>query len=143
MSEVFTLKIDQDKAEVPKYTAPERYAKKDEIHHTFRPDQKSPPKIISLVFTLAVLATLPLLFGSWLLLGSNLKGLSSAISTAPLAHSIFFGSLVAMEGVFAMYYLSWRLFRVLPIAGVVGVVACLSGAKALSEVQKRRIAGQR
>lgn len=144
LSEIFTLKVEEDKkGDLPTYTAPERYAAKPEIHHIFRPDQKSPPKIISLVFTLAVLATIPLLFGSWLLLGSNLNGLGSAMKTAPIAHSVFFGSLVAMEGIFAMYYLSWKLFKVLPIAGAVGVVACISGAKALSEVQKRRVAGQR
>lgn len=143
LSEVFTLKVEEDmKGDFPTYTAPERYAAKEEIHHIFRPDQKSPPKIISLVFTLTVSATLPLLFVSWLLLGSNLNGIRSAMKTAPVAHSIFYGSLVTMEGVFAMYYLSWKLFKVLPIAGAVGVVACISGAKALSEVQKRRVAGQ-
>lgn len=142
ITEVFTVTINGGE-EIKRLVAPERYAAKPEIHHYFKEDQKSPPKIISLVFTLAVLATLPILFIAWALLGANLKGLGSAIKTAPLAHTTFYGSLLALEGVFGMYYYSWRLFKVLPIVGAIGVVACLSGSKALSEVQKRRVAGQR
>ncbi|KAL9104335.1 MAG: hypothetical protein Q9187_008916, partial [Circinaria calcarea] len=41
---------------------PLRYGKLPEIHHTFKADPKSPPKIVSLVFTLIVLAALPGLF---------------------------------------------------------------------------------
>lgn len=48
-----------------------------------------------------------------------------------------------MEAVFFLYYSGLKLFAVLPIMGVVGVVALLSGTKALSEVQTRRLAGQR
>lgn len=48
-----------------------------------------------------------------------------------------------MEGVFFLYYTSWKLFQTLPVIGVVGLVAFLSGNKALAEVQSRRIAGQR
>ena len=46
----------------PTYEAPLRYGKKEEIHHIFRADPQSPPKAISLVFVLAVLATVPALF---------------------------------------------------------------------------------
>ena len=38
-----------------------RYGKLDEIHHTFKPDPTSPPVIVSLAFTAAVLAALPTL----------------------------------------------------------------------------------
>src|SRR6266536_4591375 len=41
--------------------SPLRYGKMPEIHHIFRPDPKSPPKIITLFFTAVVLATLPVL----------------------------------------------------------------------------------
>jgi len=50
---------------------------------------------------------------------------------------------VAMEGIFFLYYRNWTLFQTLPAAGVVGLVAFLSGSKALSEVQSRRLAGER
>lgn len=48
-----------------------------------------------------------------------------------------------MEGVFFLYYSTWNLFQTLPVIGVVGVAAFLSGTKALSEVQRRRLAGER
>jgi oligosaccharyltransferase complex subunit delta (ribophorin II) len=48
-----------------------------------------------------------------------------------------------MEGIFFLYYYSWNLIQTLPVAGVVGLVAFLSGSKALSEVQSRRLDGKR
>jgi oligosaccharyltransferase complex subunit delta (ribophorin II) len=141
---VFEVKVEQDaNAPAPAYEKPLRYGKQPEIHHIFRPDAKSPPKVVSLVFGLAVAATLPALLISWATLGGNLNHLSKAIGVAPLSHATFFGSIVAMEFVFFMYYTSWNLFQVLPVMGVVGAVAVLSGTKALGEVQSRRLAGER
>lgn len=60
-----------------------------------------------------------------------------------MAHALFFGSIVAMEGVFFLYYVSWNLFQTLPVAGVVAAVAYVSGSRALTEVQDRRLAGER
>lgn len=48
-----------------------------------------------------------------------------------------------MEFLFFLYYTSWNLFQTLPVAGVIAVVAYVSGSKALSEVQSRRLAGER
>lgn len=48
-----------------------------------------------------------------------------------------------MEGIFACYYTKLNLFQTLPLAGGVGIVGFLSGSKALSEVQARRLAGER
>ena len=123
--------------------APLRYGKLSEIHHIFRDDPKSPPTIISATFTLAVLATLPALLGVWLFLGANFNHLSKAMGAAPVSHGLFFGSIVAMEFIFFLYYSSWTLFQTLPAAGLVGIVAFISGSKALSEVQERRLAGLR
>ncbi|OBT43090.1 hypothetical protein VE00_05512 [Pseudogymnoascus sp. WSF 3629] len=134
------LSADESLAQVEK---PVRYGKLAEIHHIFAADQKSPPKVISVFFTLAVLATLPVVLGAWALAGGNAGHVGAALAAAPVSHGLFFGSLVAMEGVFAMYYVSWRLFEVLPLAGVVGAVAFVSGSKALSEVQARRVRGER
>lgn len=68
---------------------------------------------------------------------------SKALGTAPLAHAVFFGSIIAMEGVFFLYYSSWNLLETLPLIGVFGTTAFLSGSKALGEVQGRRLAGER
>ena len=51
---------------------PLRYGKLPEIRHIFKADPKSPPKIITLFFTLIVLGALPVLFGT--------------VSTSPLSN---------------------------------------------------------
>ncbi|KAI2601914.1 Dolichyl-diphosphooligosaccharide--protein glycosyltransferase subunit Swp1 [Hypoxylon sp. NC1633] len=141
---IFDIEVTRDPSATPiVYEKPLRYGKLDEIHHTFRADPTSPPKLVSLIFVLAVLATVPALFIGWLALGANVSHLSKALGAAPVAHGVFFGSIVAMEGVFYMYYLSWNLFQALPVISVVGTAAFLSGAKALGEVQSRRLAGER
>ena len=60
--EAFDFKIEVD----PNFpiAAPEkplRYGKLPEIHHIFKADPTSPPKIITLVFSAAVVAALPIL----------------------------------------------------------------------------------
>jgi oligosaccharyltransferase complex subunit delta (ribophorin II) len=122
---------------------PLRYAADEEIHHIFRDDPRSPPKIISLVFAAAVVAALPVLLGVWASLGANASHLSKALGNAPISHALFYGSILSMEGIFFMYYTSWNLFQTLPAAAVAGVVAFISGSRALTEVQERRLAGLR
>ncbi|KAL1959671.1 hypothetical protein VTO42DRAFT_1257 [Malbranchea cinnamomea] len=139
----FKLHVDRDLNEPLPSTDVVRYGKRDEIHHIFKPDPKSPPLIVSLFFTAAVLAVLPALIGVWLFLGANLKHLPTALKSSPAAHITFLASIVGLEAVFFMYYTSWNLFQTLPVAAVVGTVAVLSGSRALGEVQERRLAGLR
>lgn len=63
-SEVFTLSITSDPSK-PAVVGekPLRYGKLPEIHHIFRADPKMPNILISTVFTLAALATIPILLG--------------------------------------------------------------------------------
>ncbi|KAK1813270.1 hypothetical protein LTR12_012333 [Friedmanniomyces endolithicus] len=143
-SHAFDLALELDSA-APPATPPasQRYTSKPEIPHIFKAEPGSPPKVISFFFTLCVLATLPVLFGAWALLGANVDHLGKAFGAAPVSHGLFMGSVVAMEGVFFMYYTSWNLFQMLPVAAVVGTVAYVSGSRALTEVQERRLAGER
>lgn len=120
-----------------------RYGKLAEFNHKFKDDPKSPPKIISIVFGAAVIACVPILLVSWLALGANVNHLSKALGAAPISHTLFYGSILAMEGLFFLYYTSWNLFQTLPVAAIISVVAFLSGSKALTEVQERRLAGLR
>ncbi|GAP88201.1 putative oligosaccharyltransferase subunit ribophorin II [Rosellinia necatrix] len=136
------LKTDPNVAPIV-YEKPLRYGKREAIEHTFRADPKNPPKVISAFFALAVLATVPVLFVSWLAFGANVTHIQRALRDAPVAHGVFFGSLVALEGAFYLYYVSWNLFQILPVIGIVGVASFLSGVKALGEVQGRRLAGER
>lgn len=141
---MFDLQVARDEnvpLTIPK--APLRYAAESEIHHIFRSDPKSPPKIITLVFAAAVAAALPVLLGVWATLGANTNHLSKALGDAPVSHALFYSSILAMEGIFFMYYTTWNLFQTLPAAAVVGFVAFLSGSRALTEVQERRLVGLR
>jgi len=122
---------------------PLRYGKLEEIHHIFRSDPKSPPIIVTLVFLAAVIACLPALFVSWLSLGANVDHLSHALTSSPIPHILFFGSILALEGIFFLYYTTWNLFQTLPAVAAVGLVSFLSGSRALTEVQERRLAGLR
>ena len=63
--DVFTLAVKADQIDAaPEDEKPLRYGKLAEIHHEFRADPTSPPKIVSIVFAAAVLGTVPLLFGT-------------------------------------------------------------------------------
>lgn len=79
----------------------------------------------------------------WAFFGANVNHLPKALSAAPGSHALFFGSIVGIEGAFFLYYTRWNLFQILPLIGVLGIVSLLSGTKALSEVQSRRLAGER
>jgi len=139
----FQIAIERDmNAPLPSSRAV-RYEKLDEIHHIFKPDPTSPPVVVSLVFVAAVLAALPALAGVWVYLGVNIDHLSAALKASPVSHILFVGSIVVLEGIFFMYYTSWNLLQTLPAALAVGVVAFLSGSRALGEVQDRRLAGFR
>lgn len=110
-------------------------------------------------FTAIVLAALPALFVGvcflpahsptiliilqWIALGANVNHIAKAFGHSPISHGLFFGSIVAMEGIFFMYYTTWNLFQTLPPALGVAVIIFLSGSRALSEVQERRVAGLR
>lgn len=73
----------------------------------------------------------------------NLNHLSVALKAAPIPHIVFVSSVIGLEGIFFMYYTSWNLFQMLPASLIVGGIAFLSGSRALSEVQERRLAGLR
>ncbi|KAF2212462.1 hypothetical protein CERZMDRAFT_68084 [Cercospora zeae-maydis SCOH1-5] len=142
-SSVFHLTIQPDATSSTANPQPERYSAKPEIHHIFKSDPKSPPTVISLFFTLAIVGTLPVLLGVWLALGGNISHAGKAFGTAPVAHGLFLGSVFGLEGVFFLYYSAWKLGPTLSAAAVLGVVAYVSGSKALTEVQERRLNGER
>ena len=158
---VFDLSVDAEAGLPSSEQKPMRYGKLPEIHHIFKTDPKSPPKIITLVFTAAIVAALPLLVITvcsinskgdwlttnkgvqWLSLGANLYHLSKAFESSPIPHSLFFLSIIAVEGIFFMYYTSWNLFQMLPAVAGTGLITFLSGSRALREVQERRLMGLR
>ncbi|KAJ9621106.1 hypothetical protein H2204_012000 [Knufia peltigerae] len=143
-SEAFPLTIELDpNVPVPVVDKGVRYGKLPEIHHIFRTDPKSPSIAISSVFLLFVIATFSPLIGAWGYLGGNVNHLSKALSDAPLSHALFVGSIFGIEAVLFLYYTTWNLFQTLPVLSALGVIAFLSGSRALTEVQERRLAGLR
>lgn len=159
----FPLTVARDPNEPVPTVEVSRYGKLPEIHHIFKSDAESPPVVITLVFVAMALACLPVLGGvvsqcsvqyvsfarltvvcsQWLFLGVNIKQLPTALQSAPLSHATFLGSLLAIEGVFFLYYTHWNLFQMLPAVAAAGTVAFVSGSRALGEVQGRRLAGLR
>ena len=134
---------------LPNSEKPLRYGKLSEIHHIFKSGPRSPSIVFSLVFTGAVLATLPALFGlvsllhvfeyadltvllQWLYLGANVNHISEALQSAPISHAFFYTSIIGIEGIFFLYYTSWNLFQTLPVLFAVGAITFLSGSRALS-----------
>lgn len=159
-TQVFPLSVQLDaNAPAPAAEKPLRYGKQPEIHHIFRGDPKSPNIVIVMFFTAAVLAALPVLLGlvcllqvvagavtnrsQWFQVGGNVSQMSKALSDAPVSHGLFFGSIIAIEGAFFLYYTVWNLFQTLPVLAALGTVAYVSGSRALTEVQERRLAGLR
>ncbi|KAK6349367.1 hypothetical protein TWF730_010114 [Orbilia blumenaviensis] len=131
---------------VTKKSLPEpalKYQKMKEIHHIFRAEPKSPPKVISLVFLGAVVACLPGLFGAWFTLSANVSHLPKSLAASPVAHPLFFASLLAFEGVFFAYYTQINIFQTLAAVAIISPVAMLSGSRALREVRARRLNGER
>lgn len=139
----FQLAINSEASAPAASDSVERYGKQPEIHHIFKTDAKSPPALITLIFLLATLITIPVLTAAWLFLDVNLNHLPIALKSAPLPHIVFVASVFGLEGIFFLYYTTWTLFQMLPAALAVGAIAFLSGSRALSEVQERRLAGLR
>ncbi|KAK6538542.1 hypothetical protein TWF694_010121 [Orbilia ellipsospora] len=143
-AEVGTLKLVLDPATKKTIAQPAlKYGKLEEIYHTFRAEPKSPPAIISIVFLGAVLACLPALFGAWFTLSANVSHLPKSLAASPIAHPLFFASLIAFEAVFFAYYTKINIFQTLIAATVISPVAMISGSRALREVRARRLNGER
>ena len=77
------------------------------------------------------------------MVGANVKHVPTALSSAPVPHLVFGASLISLEVIFFLYYTSWNLFQILPPALAAGAVTFVSGSRALSEVQGRRLSGLR
>lgn len=60
------------------------------------------------------------------------------MANAPIAHAMFFASLVIFEARFFKYWIGGTLGQILLESGAIGVVAFLSGRSALGEVMRRR-----
>ncbi|KAG6919819.1 hypothetical protein DXG01_000323 [Tephrocybe rancida] len=104
-----------------------------EIHHTFRSEQKLPPKPISMLFSAVVLAPWLVLFALWSQVSIRVPHLFSP-SILP-----FIATLGAFEGLLVWYWVDLKLGQVLSYGAVLGLVTIFAGKQALSKIGDNRI----
>ncbi|KAG5635309.1 hypothetical protein H0H81_011771 [Sphagnurus paluster] len=104
-----------------------------EIHHTFRPEQKLPPKPISAIFSVLVLSPWVVLLGLWAQTAPRVPHLLSP-SILP-----FIGTLGAFQGLLVWYWADLKLGQVLTYGAVLGLVTIFTGKQALSKIGDQRV----
>ncbi|KAI0356089.1 oligosaccharyl transferase delta subunit [Trametes cingulata] len=104
-----------------------------EIQHTFRPEQKLPPKIISAFFTALLAAPWVVLLGLWSSIRPQVPHLFSP-SILP-----FVASLAAFEALLVWYWVALRLGQVLFYGAILSIPTALAGKRALTALGDRRL----
>ncbi|KAH6917973.1 Dolichyl-diphosphooligosaccharide--protein glycosyltransferase subunit Swp1 [Coprinopsis sp. MPI-PUGE-AT-0042] len=104
-----------------------------ELFHTFRPEQKVPPKVVSLVFAGIALAPWAVLLGLWSQVAPSPTRLFSP-SIFP-----FVLSLGAFEGLLFLYWVQLKLPQVLLYGAILAIPTVLTGKQALSSISNQRI----
>ncbi|KZT25741.1 hypothetical protein NEOLEDRAFT_1133271 [Neolentinus lepideus HHB14362 ss-1] len=113
--------------------SPDSFAPLPEITHTFRPEQKVPPKFVSAVFSAIVIAPWVVLLGLWSTLRYSTPHLFSP-------HVLpFVSSLAAFEGLLLWYWIDLKLGQVLLYGALLGLVTVLTGKQALGAAGDWRV----
>lgn len=115
-----------------------------EIHHVFREAEKMPPVAFSQLFTLITLAPWLILIAGWLQLGYTPNKVISELFSGSTLHTVyitsFLGSLVSLEYLFYLYWTKLNLFQTLTYLSGLTIITFLTGQRALSSIQAKRIA---
>ncbi|KAI0823000.1 oligosaccharyl transferase delta subunit [Trametes gibbosa] len=104
-----------------------------EIHHTFRPDQKLPPKVISAFFAVLLAAPWFVLLGMWSHIRPQVPHLFSP-NIFP-----FIATLAAFEGLLVWYWVALRLGQVLLYGAILAIPTAFTGQRALAALGERRL----
>ncbi|KAI8577513.1 hypothetical protein K450DRAFT_252037 [Umbelopsis ramanniana AG] len=114
-----------------------------EIVHQFRAQEKMPPKIVSQLASLLVLAPWIALLAGWAQLGYTPAKVINSIQNESMTSTVsifsFLGTLAAIEFLFFNYWTHLNLFQTLGYLSVLSVVAFITGQRALTVVQQKRI----
>lgn len=146
MYDLFDLSLPPS-ASTPPHPEESTFHVQPEISHTFRPDQKLPPKVISLVFAGLVLSPWALLLGLvsgclvvlkadplcsyCLLLFSQLRYLP--VSLQPDTKTLpFLVCLASFEGLLFWYWVDLYLGQVLMYGAALGLATAIAGKRALA-----------
>jgi oligosaccharyltransferase complex subunit delta (ribophorin II) len=100
-----------------------------ELKHLFRPAEKRPPAVVSQVFTLLVLAPLPILLLTWFKIGFNLRAFRFTLSAL-----LFHGSLALVFTLYALFFWYLNMFTTIKCLSGVLALAFLSGHRLLSSL---------
>ncbi|KZS96321.1 oligosaccharyl transferase delta subunit [Sistotremastrum niveocremeum HHB9708] len=103
------------------------------IFHTFRPEEKQPPQVISAVFTLLVLSPWFVLLVLWTQLPLSVPHL---FSSEVLPFVVLLG---AFEYLLVQYWVSLKLPQVLSYGAILGFLTAATGKRALSSLSKWRL----
>ncbi|GMM54726.1 dolichyl-diphosphooligosaccharide-protein glycotransferase [Maudiozyma humilis] len=118
------------------FEAPERYVAKPELAHTFPAAPETVPAGVASVFGGAILFVNVFLYMYWFYFNaisfSNMPTGGDFITFA-----IFFGSVVACEVVFGLYYLGTGIFETINTLAIVAPVGLIAGTKFLRSFSKR------
>jgi oligosaccharyltransferase complex subunit delta (ribophorin II) len=107
------------------------------IEHTFRPEQKLPPRIISAFFTSLVFSPWAVLIGLWLHIRPSVPRLFSP-SIVP-----FTALIGAFEVLLVWYWVDLKLGQVLLYGSILSVFAIFAGRQALASIGRRRVGGRK
>lgn len=102
------------------------------IHHTFRPEQKTPPVSISAVASILVVSPWIALFSLW----SNLDLKAPHLFSANILP--FTATLVAFEGLLFWYWVDLKLGQVLLYGGILSIITVFTGKNALLTIRQHR-----
>ena len=111
-----------------------------EITHLMRPPEKRPPAIVSLLFAGLTAAPLVLLVNGLKGQGVNLKRLPKG-GVARLDAALFVGGIVAILGLYVVYWLGMTLLAMLPILGGLGAFTWVFGYRALFHLANPKVKG--
>ncbi|ORZ22119.1 Dolichyl-diphosphooligosaccharide--protein glycosyltransferase subunit Swp1 [Absidia repens] len=114
-----------------------------EIHHQFRPAESMPSAWFSQLFSLVVLSPWLVLAIGWTMIGvTPTKVMSGLSSQRGIWIMAFVGSLAVTDYLFFLYWTHWNIFKTLSYVGGWGLVLFATGQRALSSVQRHRLAQQ-
>jgi len=108
------------------------YSPRPEIAHTFRPDQRLPPRPVSALFAALVLAPWAALLVLW---GAVRPGVPHLFSLSVLS---FILSLALIEGLLLWYWIELRLGHILLYGSGAATLTLLTGKQALAGIAARR-----
>ncbi|KDR80116.1 hypothetical protein GALMADRAFT_223015 [Galerina marginata CBS 339.88] len=130
--ELFDLVLPRSQP-APEHPQESTYHPLPEIKHTFRPDNKLPPRFISAVSAIVVLAPWVVLLGLWSQVAPRTSRLFSP-SILP-----FILSLGAFEVLLFQYWVGLKLGQVLLYGAILTIPTVFAGKQALSSIGKRRL----